>query len=117
MRQSEKMTIKPRKSIEKTISLTIDTEYSTFSEFLRNEKHKIYTKIIDAFEDIIKNNIKEKILIVSARAEGTVFNTRFEISEKSKDMLKETISPYFEKIEEYETCSRISELYLKFKKN
>jgi len=90
--------------------MVIEKNYSSFEEFYKNEKRSIYIKIIDVFEDIIKENIKERKLLVVANIDGCVFDTNFLVSKIDKTLLTGTVSSYFEQLEEYETCNRIAKL-------
>lgn len=93
-----------------TIPMLIEADYSSFEDFYKNEKHNIYSKILDVFDEILKENIKESKLLVVARIDGVIFDTDFKITKDNKDLLIKTVMPYFEEIEEYETCQRIKEL-------
>lgn len=93
------------------IPLVIDREYSDFKQFYISEKRTIYMKIIDAFQQLINENVEKKELLVLAKVEGHVFDTTFIIDKESKKILKDVVSPYFETLEEYETCSRINKVY------
>jgi hypothetical protein len=89
------------------VPIVIDNDYSSFHEFYSKEKRVIYKKIIDVFEEILKENIKEKKLLVIARIDGVSFDTDFQIDRDNKKLLTDVIIPYFEEIEEYELCSKI----------
>jgi hypothetical protein len=93
-----------------SIALVIENNYSNFQEFYTNEKHQIYSKIIDIYEEILKGNIDSQKLIVVGKIEGCTFDTDFEINKDNQRLLIDVIIPYFEKIEEYETCKKILEL-------
>lgn len=99
------------------IPMLIDKDYPNFIEFLKNEKYGIYHKILEAFELMITTNNDIKKLLVVSKVEGTIFNTEFNINKNNIKLLSETVMPYFEKIEDYESCSRIQKLCLELKKS
>lgn len=93
-----------------TVPMLIKKNYSSFDDFYKHEKHNIYNEILNIFDDILKGNIKESKLLVIARIDGVIFNTDFKINRNNTSLLTETIIPYFEQLEEYETCQRVKEL-------
>jgi single-stranded DNA-specific DHH superfamily exonuclease len=100
-----------------TIPMLIENDYPNFIEFLKNEKYGIYHKILEAFELMITTNNDIKKLLVVAKVEGVTFYTGFNINKNNIELLSETIMPYFEKIEDYESCNRIHKLCMELKKN
>jgi hypothetical protein len=102
---------------ENVIPYVISKTYPTFQSFYENEKSQIYLKIIETFEQLLQSDNNIKLLVIVAKVENTTFDTGFEINKNNIKLLTETISPYFEKFEEYEVCDRIHDLCLKLKKN
>lgn len=99
------------------IPMLIENDYPNFIEFLKNEKYGIYHKILEAFELMMTTNNDIKKLLVVAKVEGTVFHTGFNINKNNIELLSKTVMPYFESIEDYESCARIQKLCLELKKN
>lgn len=98
---------------ESIIPFVIETSYPTFHEFYEKEKHLIYQKIVEAYEEMVSANDGDKILLIVAKAKGTTFDTKFQISKDNVQTLLTVISPYFEELEEYEYCARIVRLHSK----
>lgn len=98
---------------ESIIPFVIETEYPSFHIFYEKEKHLIYEKIVEAYEQMITENAGNKTLLIIAKAKGTTFDTKFQISKDNAQTLLGVISPYFEQLEEYEYCGRIQRLYSK----
>lgn len=92
------------------ISLIIKTNYPDFKSFYKDSQELIYRKVLYAFEELKKTK-KDKKLVVTSEINDHVFDTDFDINIESVNMLMNTIIPFFEKIEDYETCSKIVELY------
>ena len=44
--------------------LVIEQDYLSFDEFLKNEKYRIYLRIVNAFEEMIGSNNGDKTLFV-----------------------------------------------------
>lgn len=96
---------------DSSIALVIENNYSNFQEFYKNEKRQIYNKIIDIYENTLKENIDCQKLIVIGKIDGCTFDTDFEINKDNQYLLTDVIIPYFEKNEEYEICKKILELH------
>jgi len=78
------------------------TDYPTFMDQTRDP---IYRTILLAF-DALKE--KEKVAVnISATVDDTEFESELEFTKANLDILTDVINPYFEKIEDYETCSEV----------
>jgi hypothetical protein len=90
--------------------LLIEKNYDDFPSFYKESKDIIYRKIIDTFESAKASGKETQILIVTARIENQPFDTDFPIIKSDPGLLMRII-PYFESIEDYETCGKIMKLY------
>ena len=93
-------------------TLTIDKEFSDFNDFYDESKDAIYRKILESFEEIELTN-EDINLIVSAKILDTQFESNFQIKKSNFNLLMKSLNPYFESIEDYETCQRVLDLYEK----
>lgn len=87
-----------------------EKDYEDFNAFNSECEEKIYRKMIDVYEELKKSNEKEKKLIFVAKINGIIFDTNFVISKSHLMTLKEVILPFFESVEDYETCDKILNL-------
>jgi predicted DNA-binding protein len=97
------------------LTLELREEYDDFSIFIEKTRDPIYRAIINAFKNLEKT---EKIsLTIKSNVADTEFKTAFEYSKNNADILKDIINPYFEMMEDYETCAEIMNLYSNLIKN
>lgn len=94
------------KEFTNEIKFMIDEDYPNFKNFYKNSKEIIYRKIVDVFINM-KSPEDEILLTVYARIDGCEFDTDFIISKSKSDWMKKVINPFFEEIEDYETCGKI----------
>jgi hypothetical protein len=94
--------------------LSIKKNYENFPTFYKETKDIIYRKIIDTYENARDSGKETQTLIVTARIENQPFDTDFPIIKSDPGLLMSLI-PYFESIEDYETCERIMKLYSELK--
>jgi len=91
--------------------IIIDKNYSDFQTFYKNEKRTVYLGYIDAFEML--NNLKCELIPITVRylIEEQEFTTHLKAERSNQNRLIENILPFFEQLEEYETCSKIVKLH------
>lgn len=87
--------------------LSFDGRYHDFSDFYDENKTEIYKSIIELFADFKNNKKKSQILQISAKIKGLDWDTEFIFKRDEIIILTRDVMPYFEKIEDYETCSEI----------
>jgi hypothetical protein len=95
------------------IKLKFNQNYNSFPEFMSENREIIYRKTIKIFDQLTKTDEDKLILFVEANVENVLFTTDLIYSKNDKDMLKEIMIPYFEGLEDYETCAEILETYKK----
>ncbi len=91
--------------------LILDGRYKQFDDFYDKNKEKIYRSIIDLFEDFKTSRKKVLNLYISARIQGLDWDTEFNFSKNQSFILTRDIMPFFEDIEDYETCDYIVKLH------
>jgi hypothetical protein len=97
------------------LTLQFTQEYDNFATFVQKTTDPIYRAIIDTFNDLRK--IEKSTLTVQAIVDGTQFDTIFEYTKDDANILKDLINPFFEEMEDYETCKRIMDLYSELTQN
>lgn len=95
-------------------TLNITKNYPTFKEFYDDSKPLIYKTLIEGYRKVsIDPNVKIKIR-VNAIVEGLDFGADFIIEKQNNEIIERLNNlylPYFEGIEDYETCEDIKKIY------
>jgi len=90
-------------------TVKFDVNYNDFQTFLDETRDPVYRIILSAFEDLKKD---EKVKVnVLADIEGNQFKSELEYTKSNLDILTDVINPYFERVEDYETCAKIMKLH------
>ena len=97
--------------------LTLSKNYPDFDSFYYESKETIYRKLIDAFEKVNIPENKTTNLTVVGNIQGKPFNSKFIIEKSNLGLLMSVLIPFFEDMEDYETCSKIVKLYDSLKSN
>lgn len=92
-------------------SLVYEDRYKTYGDFYDEHKTEIYKSIFEIFKEFKKNKGENLSLYISAKIEGIDWDTEFNFHRDETILLKRDLMPYFEKIEDYETCIEIKNLY------
>lgn len=91
--------------------LFIEGRYKDFNDFYDENKLVIYKSIIDIFLEFKRTRKKTLTLNISAKIKGLDWDTEFTFNRDETIVLKRDVLPYFEDIEDYESCSEILNLY------
>lgn len=91
-------------------SLKLKGKYENFPHFYNENKEVIYKTIIDVFEGFKIRKSNNLLLVIRAKIEEISWKTEFNFNRKESIILTRDIMPYFEDIEDYETCDRIKNL-------
>jgi hypothetical protein len=94
-----------------TKRLSIKGKYNDFSDFYDVNKVVIYKNILNLFSQFKKKEKNELVLTISAKIKGLDWETDLNFKRKEMNVLVRDIMPYFEQIEDYETCDKICKLY------
>lgn len=95
-------------SVEYTLSgttLQIQTQYDDFGSFMAETKDPVYRTISTAFKEL--SNKKQVTVTVKALVENIEFESVLEFTKENSYMLTDIIIPFFESVEDYETCAEV----------
>jgi hypothetical protein len=94
-----------------TRKLSVDGNYKCFSDFYSENKEVIYKNLITLFRNFKKKDKLKVTLNLNAKINGLEWGTELSFTRNDFHILKRDIMPYFEEIEDYETCAKICNLY------
>lgn len=93
------------------VKIKLEKDYENFKNFYDENIVLIYKSIVDLFE-LFRNKRKKTIkLSVDAKINGLKWGTDFIYHRTDINVLNRDLLPYFENIEDYETCIQIRNLY------
>lgn len=92
--------------------LSIKGKYSGFTDFYDINKVKIYKNIINLFGNLKNKEKNNLILVLSAKIMDLDWETELKFSRQEIIVLIRDLIPYFESVEDYETCGEIHNLYI-----
>lgn len=95
------------------LDLVFSKNYEDFKDFYDENKDEIYKSILKLFNGFIDTKRKKLTLHLSARIKDLDWDTEFTFHKEESIVLKRDLMPYFESIEDYETCNDIKNLYKK----
>lgn len=87
--------------------LSFDGRYNDFTDFYDENKTEIYKSIIELFAEFKVSRKKSLNLQISAKIRGLDWDTEFTFKKDETIILTRDVMPYFENMEDYETCSEI----------
>lgn len=93
--------------------LTLKGDYSEFPDFYSINKVIIYKNIVKLFEKFKDQTKEELVLQIYANIKGVDWDTELRFYRNEMGVLMKDVMPYFEEIEDYETCMDIKDLYSK----
>lgn len=99
-----------RKKTNTFKELSFEGDYSDFKDFYDENKTEIYKSIIELFNEFKNSKKKGLNLQISAKIKGLDWDTEFTFKRDETIILTRDVIPYFESIEDYETCSKIISL-------
>jgi hypothetical protein len=99
-----------RKKTNTFKELSFEGRYVGFTDFYDENKTEIYKSIVELFEEFKITKKKSLNLQISAKIKGLNWDTEFTFKRDETFILTRDIIPYFEGIEDYETCSKIISL-------
>jgi len=94
-----------------TKKLSIKGKYNEFSDFYDVNKVVIYKNILKLFTSFKDKENTTLVLTISAKIKGLDWETDLKFTRDEINVLKRDIMPYFEEIEDYETCGKICKLH------
>jgi len=102
---------KPKDTIIK--KLRVGEEYKDYNSFYNENKTLIYQNIFSLFKSLKRKDKNNLILVLSAKINGLHWEADLKFSRENVIVLYKEVLPYFESIEDYETCGEIHALYQK----
>lgn len=102
-----------KKEKKPDIRLVFKGKYSDFKDFYDENKESIYRSIIELFKKFETTTTRKKTLTLSvaAKISNLDWDTEFNFTKSESIILKRDIMPFFEEVEDYETCSEIISLH------
>ena len=88
--------------------------YSDFDSFMDANREKIYRGIIEIFNELKFSKKKSLSMELFANINGFNWDSEFSFTEDDSIVLTRDLIPYFQDIEDYETCTEIMKLYRYF---
>lgn len=88
--------------------------YSDFDSFMDANREKIYRGIIEIFNELKFSKKKSLSMELFANINGFNWDSEFSFTEDDAIVLTRDLIPYFQDIEDYETCTEIMKLYRYF---
>jgi hypothetical protein len=92
-------------------SLIIKGKFNDFTDFYDENKETIYQSIIEIFREFKTSKKRNLTLYVSAKIKNLDWDTEFNFKKDETIVLKRDLLPYYEDIEDYETCIEIKNIY------
>lgn len=88
--------------------------YSDFDSFMDANREKIYRGIIEIFNELKFSKKKSLSMELFANISGFNWDSEFSFTEDDAIVLTRDLIPYFQDIEDYETCTEIMKIYRYF---
>lgn len=85
--------------------------YESFKDFYSNNNEIIYQGIIELFQEFINTKKKNLTLFVRGQINEIVWDTEFNFTREESYILTRDLLPYFENIEDFETCLLIKNTF------
>ena len=85
--------------------------YESFKDFYSNNNEIIYQGIIELFQEFINTKKKKLTLFVRGQINEIVWDTEFNFTREESYILTRDLLPYFENIEDFETCLLIKKTF------
>lgn len=94
--------------VKSGLTLSFKDHFSDYKSFMDASRDPIYRTILNAFEELKK--MESVAINVMAHVDDTEFESELGFTKSNLDILTDVINPYFEEIEEYETCAKVMKL-------
>lgn len=90
--------------------LSIDGSYLDFNDFYSKNNEIIYRTIIELFGKLKSKKYQYATILITTKIKDLNWDTDLTFSLAQSFLLKRDILPFFEEIEDYETCVKIQSL-------
>jgi len=91
------------------LTLKFNTHYDDYGTFMEETRDPIYRTILLAFKELKEKD--DAVVNVIASVGETDFESNLEFTKARLEILTDVINPYFEKLEEYETCAEVMKVF------
>ena len=94
--------------VKSGLTITFKNKFNDYGTFMEASRDPIYRTILSAFKELKE---KEKVAVsITANVDSTEFESEIEFTKLNLDILRDVVNPYFEEIEDYETCNKVIQL-------
>lgn len=101
--------------VKSGLTISFSDHFTDYGTFMEASRDPIYRTILSAFKEL---KGKEKVAVnVSAQVDNTEFESELEFTKLNLDILTDVVNPYFEEIEDYETCAKVMEVLSELQNN
>jgi len=101
--------------VKSGLTLSFTDHFTDYKTFMDASRDPIYRVILSAFTEL---NEKERVSVsVTAQVDNTEFESELEFTKLNLDILTDVVNPYFEEIEDYETCAKVMQVLSELQNN
>lgn len=106
-----------RKTNKKKAFITVEIQkqqYKNFKHLYDTNKEDIYKGVVQIYEELKSSRKRSLMLLVTTDVGPLSWDTEFIFKKEEYEILVDQILPYYEEIEDYETCAKIKKLHESF---
>ena len=106
-----------RKTNKKKAFITVEIQkqqYKNFKHLYDTNKEDIYRGVVQIYEELKSSRKRSLMLLVTTDVGPLSWDTEFIFKKEEYEILVDQILPYYEEIEDYETCAKIKKLHESF---
>jgi len=101
--------------VKSGLTITFKNKFRDYGTFMDASRDPIYRTILAAFKELKE---KDKVSInVTANVDSTEFESKLEFTKLNLDILTDVINPYFEEMEDYESCAKVMQVLSELQNN
>lgn len=89
-------------------------QYKNFKHLYDTNKEDIYKGVVEIYEELKNSRKRSLMLLVTTDVGPLSWDTEFIFKKEEYEILIDQILPYYEEIEDYETCAKIKKLHESF---
>lgn len=106
-----------KKTNKKKPFITVEIErihYKSFKHLYDTNKGEIYKGVLEIYEELKNTRKRSLMLLVTTEVGVMSWDTEFVFKKEEYEILTDQLLPYYEEIEDYETCAKIKKLHESF---
>ena len=101
--------------VKSGLTISFTDHFNDYGTFMEASRDPIYRTILNAFKELKE---KDRVSInVTAHVDNTEFESELEFTKLNLDILTDVVNPYFEEIEDYESCAKVMKILSNLRKN